>query len=146
MLMLNQDIIMDMEVTMARGRLRLDIIMVVIMARERLMLNQDIIMDMVVIMARGRLKLDTIMVVITARERLMLNQDTIMDMVATMARERLTLNQDIIMDMVVTMVNCSTKISSKLKWIHLNTVKRNTHIIVQIIKNCYRNKKFKSSK
>merc|ERR1740121_1146371 len=127
MLMLNQDIIMDMEVTMARERLRLDIIMVVIMARERLMLNQDIIMDMVVIMARGRLKLDTIMVVITARERL-------------------TLNQDIIMDMVVTMVNCSTKISSKLKWIHLNTVKRNTHIIVQIIKNCYRNKKFKSSK
>merc|ERR1740121_3323236 len=112
---------------MARGRLKLDIIMGVIMARERLMLSQDIIMDMVVIMARGRLKLVTIMVVIMARERLMLSQD-------------------IIMDMVVTMVNCSTKISSKLKWIHLNTVKRNTHIIVQIIKNCYRNKKFKSSK
>merc|ERR1739838_1044855 len=114
------------------------------------MLNQDIIMDMVVIMARERLMLNlgTIMgmVVIMARERLMLNQGTIMDMVATMARERLTLSQDIIMDMVVTMVNCSTKISSKLKWIHLNTVKRNTHIIVQIIKNCYRNKKFKSPK
>ena len=145
--MLSQAItIMDM--VMARGRPSQDtttpITPIMVMARERPMLRQAItIMDMA--MARERLMLSqdiTIMDMVMARGRPMLSQViTIMDMV--MARERLSQDTTITMDMVMES-NCSTNISSKLKWIHMmNTVKRNTHPNIEIKIYCYENKSLK---